>query len=156
MEASELISGLVLRNRRRPRPRGVCRTYPEGMTGLSLGFQPQVSIKKWIRPEGAVERDFALPNVGPNLKRTACRPFRAGSRVGFVLGLKPQSESFYPFGIRPTSPRRLAALESELTRRTERGRVAETFGARRQNTISRTRTRNPLNRFRLLHRYGFQ
>jgi hypothetical protein len=127
MEASELMPGFVLRSR--PRPRGACRLYPEGMTGLSLGFQPQLSIKKWIRPEGARERDFALPNVEPNLTRTACRPFRAGSRVGFILGLKPQAQSFYPFGISPKNPRYTGAFESELVRCTERVRVAVFFRA---------------------------
>jgi hypothetical protein len=31
---------------------GLC---PEGTTGLSLGFQPQVPVNKTPRPEGAVE-----------------------------------------------------------------------------------------------------
>lgn len=31
------------------------QAYPEGMKGLSLGFQPQVPIKETARPEGAEE-----------------------------------------------------------------------------------------------------
>jgi hypothetical protein len=36
-------------------PAGTCRTYPEGMTGLSPGFQPRVKSILWTRPERAAE-----------------------------------------------------------------------------------------------------
>jgi hypothetical protein len=36
-------------------PGGSCRTYPEGMTRLSPGFQPRVKCILWTRPERAAE-----------------------------------------------------------------------------------------------------
>jgi len=54
--------------------------------------QPGVSTpgtdKKMARPEGAEERDFALPNVGRDLEPTFCHPFRADSWAGRIPGVK--------------------------------------------------------------------
>jgi hypothetical protein len=37
------------------RPYGTCRIYPEGIIGLSLGFQPQEHPTTTTRPEWAEE-----------------------------------------------------------------------------------------------------
>jgi hypothetical protein len=44
------------------------------------------------------------PDGERDLKRTDCRPFRAGSRGLVYPGLKPRAESFNPFGIREPLP----------------------------------------------------
>ena len=73
-----------------------CGTNPEGMIGLSLGFQPQVPIKGASRPEGGGRNE--APKTMTSIKKIL-RPFRACRDWGIFLGLKPQAESYYPFGI---------------------------------------------------------
>jgi hypothetical protein len=83
------------------------RTNPEGMLGLSLGFQPQVLIKRASRPEGGGRNE--APKNTPSIKKTL-RPFRACRDWGAFLGLKPQAESYYPFGISSLVPVELTAI----------------------------------------------
>ena len=81
---------------------GTCRTYPEGMKGLSLGFQPQVYVNIEARPEGAADkfvpgsRSALVDNIH------VCRPFEADRFFFANQGLKPLAESCHPFGISPT------------------------------------------------------
>ena len=74
---------------------------------------------------------FSTTKCEPALKRTICRPFRAGSWVAFVLGLKSQAESFYPFllrhpdysgqvGISATAPYGTIPADSYVTRQRQR------------------------------------
>jgi hypothetical protein len=79
--------------------------YPEGITGLSPGFQPRVSIKQCPALKGRHIVISALLNLDANFKLTVCRPFRAG----FILGLKSQADSFAPSG-RDWSDFRLCCL----------------------------------------------
>jgi hypothetical protein len=56
---------------------GAARTNPEGMAGLSPGFQPRVSIQKSIRPKGAAESVLITKNGERISEQTIFRPFRA-------------------------------------------------------------------------------
>ncbi len=81
---------------------GTAGLYPEGMIGLSRGFQPQVLRELTSRPKVAVE----LRLLQPALDQKSYAAFRARRDVGVFLGLKPQAESYYPFEINPTAPSR--------------------------------------------------
>ena len=70
------------------------------MIGLSLGFQPQELTKRTSRPEGG-GRTEAPPNTASI--KNILRPFGARRDVVF-LGLKPQAESYHPFGIKSDKP----------------------------------------------------
>jgi hypothetical protein len=85
-----------------------------GTIGLSLGFQPQVSIKYVPRPERAAE---AFPRV-MGRRRTKNRtknlaPLQGTSRVGAFLGLKPQAESYSPFGTKSSIQPKYTSTKSK-------------------------------------------
>jgi hypothetical protein len=73
---------------------------PEGTIGVSLGFQPQVSIKYVSRPGRAAAEPF--PQVmgyrQTNNRTKNPAPVQGASWAGVLLGLKPQAESYSPFG----------------------------------------------------------
>ena len=50
-------------------------------------------------PEGAEQKVLSHQTPNEILERTICRPFQGGPVIGNILGLKPQAESFHPFGI---------------------------------------------------------
>jgi hypothetical protein len=52
----------------------------------------------------------------PLLKQQFCRPFRAVRLFGLSLGLKPQAESYYPFGISPLVPSETTGFVSLMRR----------------------------------------
>jgi hypothetical protein len=53
--------------------------YPEGIIGLSLGFQPQVSIKNTVRPERAADRNCRTVRTRIRSTKPAKRLFSAPS-----------------------------------------------------------------------------
>jgi hypothetical protein len=66
------------------------RTYPEGMIGLSLGFQPQEHPRKAPALKGPEEISLIDGSLDqrPLLKQSCCRPFRAVSLILSVPGVK--------------------------------------------------------------------
>src|ERR1700760_928359 len=66
-----------------------CEFYPVGMKGLSLGFQPQVRVKRSGRPERATE---SLTQMRMLTRRTAdhrfLSPLQGESLFGRVPGVK--------------------------------------------------------------------
>jgi hypothetical protein len=80
-------------------PASLCEALRAGTIGLSLGFQPQVSIKCVSRPERAAD---AFPQVmgrrQTNKGTKNLAPLQGASWLGIFLGLKPQAESYSPFG----------------------------------------------------------
>jgi hypothetical protein len=72
---------------------------PEGTIGFSLGFQPQVSIKWVSRPEGAAEAfPLVVERRQTNNRTENLAPLQGALWVGVFLGLKPQAQSYRPFG----------------------------------------------------------
>ena len=59
--------------------RRACWTYPEGIKGLSLGFQPQVLMQESIHPGGVVGTGLVPKMSNQILGQTIYRPFRGGS-----------------------------------------------------------------------------
>jgi hypothetical protein len=79
-------------------------TYPEGITGLSPGFQPRVTPNDRPALKGRQKRFKArAPERSLSLTTTICRPFRAGRFVIGNPGLKPRAESCNPFGTKSRS-----------------------------------------------------
>ena len=73
-------------------------TKEEGIR-LSLGFNPRCNVKEKPRPEGAADELLLNSYSDDSARMDLFRPFRAGRYFGMHLGLKPQAESFNPFGI---------------------------------------------------------
>jgi hypothetical protein len=65
--------------------------YPKGVKGLSLGFQPQVRQKECPALKGRQKARFSPKYI---VRQNACS----------ILGLKPQAESYYPFGVKMEDP----------------------------------------------------
>ena len=72
---------------------------PKGHCDSAWGFNPGCHLKTRTAPSKGRQICFeangdknktSMPNI--------FRPFRAGRRLGVFLGLKPQAESFCPFG----------------------------------------------------------
>jgi hypothetical protein len=87
---------------------------PERTIGLSLGCQPQVSIKYVSRPERATE---AFPQVMGrrqiNNRSKNLAPLQGASRVGVSLRLKPQAESYSPFGTKSSMQPKYSSTKSK-------------------------------------------
>jgi hypothetical protein len=111
------------------RARGEPFFCPKGTEGLSLGFEPRFPNKRLCSNGWTRNCD---PGLSPQeIAHRYLPPFQAGSRFLAFLGLKPQAESYCPFG----------TMSSTLTRRvvnrqlgaypvlSNRGRVRERFPA---------------------------
>jgi hypothetical protein len=88
-------------------PKGLVKFNPEGMIGLSLGFQPQEHAPSPHALKG--RKIFVIDVWRGEVGSTAT--FGAGRPSYQYLGLKPQAQSYHPFGISPTVP-----LSSQQTR----------------------------------------
>src|SRR5580704_5848623 len=73
---------------------------PEGTTGLSLGFQPQVPIRKRPAPKvgGRTVASHLCRRSQTKRRAEHLAPLQGASCFGPFLGLKPQAESYSPFG----------------------------------------------------------
>jgi hypothetical protein len=70
---------------------------PEGTTALSPGvLTPGTDIKD-VRPESG-GREVSALDAERDPQPIFCRPFKAGPYCQCVLGLKPQAQSYSPFG----------------------------------------------------------
>jgi hypothetical protein len=67
------------------------------MTGLSLRFQRQEQPKSWLALKG--QKIFLIEDAFRGTR--LCRTFGSGLSFYQDLGLKPQAESYHPFGIKP-------------------------------------------------------
>jgi hypothetical protein len=82
------------------------------MKGLSPGVLTPGLDEKTARPEGAAGWRVVYLTPSKNLGITTCRPYRANRRFWTCLGLKPQAESFHPFGVIQTDLRAQEATRS--------------------------------------------
>jgi hypothetical protein len=87
-------------------PKGLVKFNPEGMIGLSLGFQPQEHAPS---PRALKGRKIFIIDVWCG-EAGSTATFGAGRSFYRYLGLKPQAQSYHPFGIRPTVPSRANKL----------------------------------------------
>ena len=87
---------------------------PEGTTGLSLGFNPR-NQQKQDRPKGA-EESFGIKTFQrfKCMRHGILRPFRAPRDIGLYLGLKPQAESYSPFGTKTVHENRFHFCSQSL------------------------------------------
>jgi hypothetical protein len=87
------------------RTRGEPFFCPKGTEGLSLGIEPRFPNKRLCSNGWTRNCD---PGLSPQeIAHRYLPPFQAGSRFLAFLGLKPQAESYCPFG----------TMSSTLTRR---------------------------------------
>ena len=80
------------------RLRGLWNFVPKGLQDSAWGFNPRKTSTERPAPKG---RQTNRPGFHSALSRYSIvyRPFRAGCLLYRYLGLKPQAESYYPFGI---------------------------------------------------------
>ena len=73
---------------------------PKGLKDSARGFNPWRRVHAKTRPEGAEDiRDRRVVwTISAYRKRRFYRPLRGAHRFNRHLGLKPQAESFSPFG----------------------------------------------------------
>jgi len=88
------------------RPVGTVGLCPEGTIGLSPGLQPREHVHTMSRPEGGGRYlSSAVHLVNPyHPTRRFYRPFGAGRFINRYLGLKPQAESYSPYGTKADRP----------------------------------------------------
>ena len=73
---------------------------PKGLQDPARCFNPWKQVITTTRPEGAEDicERRSVWSTSVHLRHRFCRPFRAGVFLNQHLGLKPQAESFCPFG----------------------------------------------------------
>ena len=109
MKKNPLLAHRVLRPRPRilangptwlPKCGQVLVICPDGTIVLGPGFQRQEDVHGTSRPEGAEDicDQRSIWSVPVRLTRQFYRPFGAGHCINRCLGLKPQAESYSPFG----------------------------------------------------------
>jgi len=73
---------------------------PKGLQDSARGFNPWKRVHAETRPEGAegIRDRSVVWTISAYRKRRFYRPLRGGHRFNRHLGLKPQAQSFSPFG----------------------------------------------------------
>ena len=115
---------------------------PKGRQDSARGFNPWKRVHAKTRPEGAEDiRDRRIVwTISAYRKRRFYRPLRGGHRFNRHLGLKPQAQSFSPFGTRDRSE-----LESN-TPSLHHSITPSLHHSARQESSTSTRTRTITNR----------
>jgi len=109
MHALFLDPRLTVPNELNRAPRDSWNFVPKGLQDSAWGFNPR-KTSAWRPALKGRQTNRPGFHAAPGRYTITYRPFRAGGLLYRYLGLKPQAESYYPFGISQTTPHRPDSL----------------------------------------------